>query len=124
MGDVSGRLVNNFQQLPDQYPGIVVKQMMIGATRGADSTARIRTWVLHLEGLTPAAAKQYDDHYAEAKERLLGFEFRQWRAGMDDTGTLYTGVHYQSYEKPAHSTSNGFNVAQERIITLVKEGLA
>ena len=119
-GDVSGRFVNWMQRLPDKYPGVIVKEMMIGATRGADSTARVRTWVLRLQGLTAVAAKQYDDHYAEAKDGLLPFEFRQWRANEDDTGTLYSGVHYLSYEKPAHAQID----SQERIITLVKEGLA
>jgi hypothetical protein len=119
-GDIPGPIVINFQQLTDQYPGIVVKQMMVGATRGGDSTARIRTWVLHLQGLTRVQAKQHDDHFAEAKEQLLGFQFRQWRTGMDDSGTLYSGVHYLSYEKPGHVHID----IQERIITLVKEGLA
>lgn len=122
-GDVSGPIVNFLQRLTDKYPGVVVKPMMVGATRGADSTARIRTWVLHYKGLTRVQAKQLDDHFAEAKDGLLGFEFRQWRTGEDDSGTLYTGVHYENYEKPAHAEINGIN-AQERVITLVKEGLA
>lgn len=121
-GDVSGPIVNVFQRLPDQYPGVVVKPMMTGATRGADSTARIRTWVLHYKGLTRAQAKQLDDHLAEAKEQLLGFSFRQWRTGEDDSGTLYSNAHYAAYEA-SHPDVNGID-RQERIITIVKEGLA
>lgn len=119
-GDVSGPIVIVFQRLPDQYPGVVVKPMMTGATRGADSTARIRTWTLHLQGLLRTEAKQHDDHYAEAKERLLPFEFRQWHPGEDDSGTLYSGAHYAAYEKPEYVHVD----CQERIITIVKEGLA
>lgn len=121
-GDVSGPIVSVLQRLPDKYPGVVVKQMMVGATRGADSTTRIRTWVLHLKNLSRAQAKQHDDHYAEAKEQLLPFQFRQWRTGEDDTGTLYGGVHYLEYSA-SHPEINGID-RQERIITLVKEGLA
>lgn len=119
-GDVAGPQVDSFQQLKDEYPGVVVKKMMVGATRGADSTSRIRRWVLHLQGLSRAQAKQHDDHLAAAKDGLLPFEFRQWRTGMDDSGTLYSGVHYESYEKPPYTKVD----LQERIITLVKEGLA
>lgn len=121
-GDISGPIVNVLQRLPDQYPGVVVKPMMTGATRGADSTARIRAWRLHLKNLTRVQAKQHDDHFAAAKEQLLPFEFRQWRVGEDDTGTLYTGVFYKEYEA-THPDVNGID-RQERIITLIKEGLA
>lgn len=120
-GDVSGPVVNYFQQQPDVYPGVIVKQMLVGATRGADSTSRIRKWTLHYRGLTRTLAKQLDDHFAEAKGQLLPFEFRQWRTGMDDTGVLYTNVHYESLSKPQEDTNIE---AQERVIVLVKEGLA
>lgn len=119
-GDVSGPIVNFFQQLKDEYPGVVVKQMMTGATRGADSTARIRRWVLHYKGLTRTQAAQLDAHYAEAKERLLPFSFRQWRTGVADVGTLYTNVYYESFDAPEHNKID----AQERRTVLVKEGLA
>lgn len=118
-GDVTGPIFLFFQQLPDEYPGNIIKQMTIGVTRGADSTSRIRRWVLHTRG-TRAQMAQLDAHYAEAKSQLLPFEFRMWRSGLADTGTLYTAVHYESYEYPAHGQIDN----QERHITLVKEGLA
>lgn len=66
---------------------------------------------------------QMDAHYAEAKAQLLPFDFRMWRSGLADTGTLYSAVHYESYEYPAHDERNGID-RQERHIVLVKEGLA
>lgn len=101
-------------QLPDEYPGVVVKQMMTGATRGADSTARIRRWQLEYDGLTSTVADSLVTHKDSAKFNLLGFGFTDPR-----TGTVYTNVHYESFEID-HVTTWSHKVT----VVLVKEGLA
>lgn len=102
----------NLQRLPDEYLGIVVKTMVDGgAVYGADSTNVLKRWRFSYTGLSSTQAGVLDDHRAEAKDRLLGFVFRDPR-----TGTSYSDVHYEEFEYPAHEQYNN----QTRIVTLVK----
>lgn len=100
------------QQLPDEYPGLIEKVMLDGgATYGADTTNTIKRWQFTYTGLNQAQAAVLDTHRADAKGRLLGFSFRDWR-----TDTLYTDCHYESYEYPQHQNLDN----QSRILTLIK----
>lgn len=100
------------QRLKDEYPSIVVKEMDAGnASYGATNVSPVMRWQFTYTGLTAAQAAVLDAHYAAAFERFLGFQFRDPR-----TGTLYTDVHYDAYEYPAHEQYNN----QTRIVTLIK----
>jgi hypothetical protein len=104
------------QELPPEYPGMVEKVMVDGgSTRGADTTNKVRRFLLIYTGLTSAQAKVLDDHRAEANDTLLGFSFRYYRPSMS-IDELLSDVHYQSFEYPPHQSYND----QSRTVTLIK----
>lgn len=101
-------------QLADEYPGVVVKPMMIGATRGADSTSRVRRWQLEYDGLSSTDAGTLVTHKDSAKFQLLPFDFVDPR-----TATTFTNCHYESFTIDHTKTWS-----QKVTVVLVKEGLA
>lgn len=102
----------NLQQLPNEYASVIVKPMVDnGATYGADSGSAVLRWKFTYTGLSATQAAVLDTHFASAKNQLLGFAFRDPR-----TDTMYSDVHYESYEYPPHT----FYQSQSRIVTLVK----
>jgi len=84
-----------------------------GGTHGADTTNAVREWVIIYTGLTSTQAAVLDAHYESAKNDLLGFNFRTPATRGD---TLYSDVHYLSYEYPPHE----FFQAQSRTVHLIK----
>lgn len=100
------------QRLPDEYGSVIVKEMTDkGATYGADTTNIVMRWQFTYTGLSAAQAAVLDGHRAAALDKLLGFNFRDPR-----TGTLYSNVHYDDYQYPAHVSYQ----SQSRIVTLIK----
>ena len=97
-----------------EYPSNIVKTMDDGgATYGASSTNAVRRWVISYTGLDPTQAGVLDAHYASAFGSLLGFSFR---VPLSRGDTLYTDVHYESYQYPQHEKYP----VQSRIVTLTK----
>lgn len=82
-------------------PEYAVVQGPLYADKGQDTflsfTNPVRRWVFDYEGLTEVEAQILDDHFASAYGTHLGFAFTDPR-----TGTAYTGVKYERYERPAH----------------------
>lgn len=75
----------------------------------------VKRWILNYDGLDTTQAAVLDAHMLTAKldaEGLsaYGFNYR------DRDGTLYSNVHYERYERPAHQFLN----SQARGIQLVK----
>lgn len=102
----------NLQRLKDEYGSVVVKEMVdLGATYGADTTNVVIRWRFTYTGLGSAQSAVLDSHNAEAKDQLLGFNFRDPR-----TDALYSDVHYEGYEAPEHE----WYQLQSRVVTLVK----
>lgn len=100
------------ERLVNEYPSVIVKLMVDGgATYGADSATAVARWRLTYTGMTAAQAAVLDAHHDSARHNLLGFDFRDPR-----TGTLYSDVHYESYEYPGHTLYS----VQSRVVTLAK----
>lgn len=81
---------------------------------GGNGTQR---WYLFYDGLTAALAAIPDAHVATAKmpegdgPSAHSFNFRD-----PDSGILYTGVRYQSYDRPIHKNKD----IQTRTVYLIK----
>lgn len=77
--------------------------------------ADVKTIIFYLEYeiLTEADAATLDAHLASARGQHLGFSFYDWRAS-----TMYTDVHYLSYQRPPHKKK----WIQSRSIQLIKRG--
>lgn len=104
------------QELRAEYPGLITKQMVDGgATYGADTTNKIRRFLLTYTGMTATQAKVLDDHRALAFDGLLGFNFRYYRPSMS-VDELLLDVHYETYDYPQHQLYDN----QSRTITLIK----
>ena len=116
---VSGPIPNKAQELKSEYPSNVFKQMVDGGgTYGADTTNRVRRFRLFYEGLVDTDAKKLDDHYAEAKDILLGFNFRWQRASATTPiDELLTDVHYESF---VADHAQLYKTTQTRTVILVK----
>lgn len=77
----------------------------------------IKRWHIFYDGLTFAEAAILDAHAYSAKlseddgPSAETFNFRD-----RDTGTLYSGVRYESYERPIHEQKD----IQSRTVVLVK----
>jgi hypothetical protein len=74
-------------------------------------------WTFEFGGLNDTQAKVLDDHYADAHGQLLGFSFTEPRdvPWSHTTGSTYTDVHYESFEKDHDKVW-----IQSRKITLIK----
>lgn len=103
---------------PD-YDEITVEQKFEDA--GADylvtAASPPQRWTLIYDVLTETQAKVLDDHYASAMGQAIDFSFTEPRnVPWSTTGSTYTGVHYESYEK-----DHGANLTiQIRKVTLIK----
>ena len=75
----------------------------------------IKRWVLNYDGLVAALAAILDSHMYSAKLDENGFSAYGFNY-RDRDGTLYTNVHYEKYDRPAHQRI----WAQARNIQLVK----
>lgn len=70
---------------------------------------------LGYDGLTKAELDVFEAHRNTARNRVLGFNFYDWR-----TSTMYTDVHYHIYRKPRGLKSDLFRLE----IELIKRGVA
>jgi hypothetical protein len=101
-------------------------KFQVGVTRyddgGVDTAlqnggAGIQRWYLFYDGLFAAGAAILDSHVASAKlpedegPSAYTFNFRD-----PDSAILYTGVRYQSFERPVHKNKD----IQTRIVILVR----
>lgn len=112
-GDPTGPPCQKITPLKTERPSNVFKEMVDGGgTYGADSANKVLRWELIFGGLTIAQAAQLDTHNDDAKDTLLGFSWRDPR-----TDTLYTDVHYESYER---DHSRLYSNSQSRKMVLVK----
>lgn len=89
---------------------------------GVDTALRnggsgIQRWYMFYDGLTAAQAAILDAHNDTAKmpegdgPSAYSFNFRD-----PDSGILYTGVRYQTYDRPIHKQKD----IQQRLVILVK----
>lgn len=77
----------------------------------------IQRWYLFYDGLTAALAAILDAHVALAKLSDDGQPSAETFNMRDvDSGTLYGGVRYQSYDRPIHKNKD----IQTRTVILVK----
>jgi hypothetical protein len=112
VGETNGPQYLKLLQLPDEYPGITVKQMADGgATYGAETTNVIHRWEITYGGLSAAMASSLDAHRASANDKLLGFTFRDPR-----TDYPYTDVHYDDGYQADHTKV----WSQSRVVRLIK----
>lgn len=76
--------------------------------RSDDKTYR---FIFVYEGLDELEAQILDDHNESAFDTAYGFDFTDPR-----TGELFTSVHYEKYERPAHVKVKN----QKRSVVLIK----
>lgn len=68
-----------------------------GVDTSLDNITPTRRWVLEYSTLPATEAQILDDHYASAFGEHYSFSFRDPK-----TNTLYSGVKYEKFERPAH----------------------
>ena len=76
----------------------------------------IQRWYISYDGLTAVEAAILDSHAESAKLGPDGFSAYTFGFTDRDTSVVYTGVRYQSYERPAHKNKD----IQSRTIVLVR----
>ena len=76
----------------------------------------VKRWFIFYDGLTSAEAAILDAHMLSAKLDENGLSANSFNFRDRDTTTLYSGVRYERYERPAHKLKN----IQTRTIQLVK----
>jgi hypothetical protein len=108
---------NVFYQMPEAF--------QVGSTQyddgGIDTALQhggngIKRWFLFYEGMTAVQAALLDSHMYSAKLDENGLSAFTFSFRDRDTTTLYTGVRYQKYERPAHKHKD----IQTRTVILVK----
>lgn len=106
-----------FYQLPETFNVLSTEFDDLGRDTALSNGGNgVKRWYLFYDGLTAAQAALLDSHMYSAKLNgdglsAYGFNFRD-----RDTTTLYSNVHYQSFERPAHKNKD----IQTRTIVLVK----
>lgn len=72
-----------------------------GADFNLSATVPSQRWTLEYGGLTETQAKVLDDHFDSAQGQVFGFSYTEPRnyPWSGTTGTAYTDVHYESYER-------------------------
>lgn len=76
----------------------------------------IQRWYLFYDGLNEAEAAILDAHVETAKQGVDGMSAFTFNLRDPDTALLYSGVRYQSFERPVHK----LKAIQTRTILLVK----
>ncbi len=89
-----------------------------GADYNLSADVPPQRWTFEYGGLTETQAKVLDDHYDSAQGQNLGFSFTEPRnyPSTGTTGTAYTDVHYESYERGHDSVLS----TQTRKVVLIK----
>lgn len=97
---------------PPEWPAASIKTFKDGgATYSLQNTNYVLRWELSYDALTREDAEVLDNHYLEAQSIFGSFSFRHPRRGV-----LFTNVHYESFEYPAHEHVD----CQSRHIVLIK----
>lgn len=108
---VSYKLLDKFQVDSIQYDDAGIDTALRNGGSG------IQRWYLFYDGLTAVQAALLDAHVATAKlsegdgPSAHSFNYRDV-----DSATLFSGVRYQSYERPIHKNKD----IQTRVVYLVK----
>jgi hypothetical protein len=99
------------QDYAPEYPSVIVHIFKDGgASYGLPNPFALFRWELFYDGHTAAAIETLDNHWVEAQGLFGGFNFRHPR-----TGTLYSDVHYESYERSSHTK---FDIQSRRIVLI------
>ena len=103
-------------QLPERFQGGFTEYDDGGRdTKQQNGGNGIKRWVLNYAVISAAQAAILDSHAYSAKLTEDGLSMQTFNY-RDRDGTLYAGVRYQQYERPAHVKTH----IQVRNIILVK----